>query len=180
VHKYKQAGSLGGTRHTPCRRPLPDYYDLALADWLAQAEIKLDKRRGRPDARRYGEGQTFGLIGQQGMEMDRAGQSRAGLGNALDGGGIARDEPLFASSYVVASCVSCSARSSALHPIRRVDRACTAAHAYASEVGERSIAGDEWMDGTGRAWEQLHGSHLGWVQKLLRSSLPASLSGICP
>jgi hypothetical protein len=29
-------------------------YHLALAGWLAQAEIKLVKRRGNPDARRYG------------------------------------------------------------------------------------------------------------------------------
>lgn len=41
--------------------------------WLAQAEIKLVKRRGKPDARRYG-GTDVELIGQQGMGIGRAGQ----------------------------------------------------------------------------------------------------------
>lgn len=43
---------------------------------------------------------------------------------------------------------------------------------------ERSIAGDERMDGPGRAWE-LHGSHLGCVQKTSEIQ-SASLSGIYP
>lgn len=45
--------SLGWNPSYAMSSPLLDYY-LALAGWLAQAEIKLVKRRGKPDARRYG------------------------------------------------------------------------------------------------------------------------------
>lgn len=105
-----------------------------------------------------------------------AGQGRAGLGNALDGGGIGRDEPLLVFAACVASCVSCSVCSSALHPMHPVDCPALQRTAYASKW-ERSIAAGEWLDGPASAWE-LHGSHLCCVQNLLGCIRPGCLSGI--
>lgn len=96
------------------------------------------------------------LIGQQGMA--RAGQGRAGLGNALDGGDIGRDEPLSVSPVVSRrACVSCSVCwSSALRPMQQVHRT-TLQRTHMQVDGGRSIAADEWMTGPaaglGAAWK---------------------------
>lgn len=99
-----------------------------------------------------GGGTNVELIGQQDMAMmSRTGQGRSGQGLEMHWMEVALavDESVNSIPrlpYVVASCVSCSVRSSALHPIRRVHRGCncTAAHAYARKwVQERSIAADE-------------------------------------
>ena len=72
---------LGGTHHTPCRRPLPDYYGLALADWLAQAEIKLDKGGEGPMlADTGGTDVWINWAAGHGDGRGTTGQSRAGQG----------------------------------------------------------------------------------------------------
>lgn len=159
--------------------PLLDY-DLALAGW-PKPRSSLLKGGGNP------------MLADTGVDRCRinwaAGhghrQVRAGLGNALDGGDIGRDEPLLVFSCCVASSVSCSACSSCSAPNAGSKAPCAAAHAYASKW-ERSIAADEWMAGPASASE-LHGSHPGlytesseirvgrlsriyWVRSLVRGS----------
>lgn len=176
----RQAGKVHkpGTHRTPCRRPLLDYY-LALG-WLAQAEIKLVKRRGKPDARRYGgdrhrinwaaghgDSQGIGRAGQ-GLEMHWMEVTLA-VTNRCSSLPVVSRRPC----HAVSVWLSCSAPNAAIEPH------CTALQRTHMQVngGERSIAADEWMDGPASASE-LHGSRLGCVESLLRCGLSRTFLGM--